>query len=267
MRLTILRIRDTAAPSGAFRYTVGMETGWKFLLGRGMALCLFLAYFVLMPALAVGASNKGPYKSSARAGNVQIDAELYRERDQVEALIGNSLDGYLVVVKVKVTPLRPKEPVRLFKDDFVLVSSKDGQRSEPFAPEQLAGSSTMVVSEVVISGGPVAGQQNAPVWGPIGGGGSPRRVDTPTNNPSGGIGSPTAQATAVKQDIYDQKPGDKQVAWLDVLKEKVLKAGDISEPVEGLLYFPLNGKHKAKHLSLLYKGTWPKMELSFDEKK
>lgn len=235
--------------------------------GMGRTLCLLILCFALLPAVMVGAGKKnGPYKSTAKAANVRIDAELYLDKAQVESLIGNSMNGYIVVAKVKVTPLRPKEPVRLFKDDFVLVSSKDGQRSEPFAPEQLAGSSTMVVSQTVISAGPVAGQQNGPVWGPIGGGGPPRRIDSPTNNPGGSIGTPTASATGVTQEIRDEKPGDKQTAWLDVLREKVLQGGEITEPVEGLLYFPLEGKHKPKQMSLLFNGTWPKLELAFDEK-
>lgn len=258
--------------SGAnFRYTGCML---RILLSlRGLwsgvavvALASFLSVHIL------GADKfVGPYPGTAKSATVQIDAEMYLDKAQVESLIGNSMDGYLVVVKVKMTPLRAKEPVRLFRDDFVLVSAKDGQRSQPFAPEQLAGTSTMVVSQVMISAGPVAGQQSGPVWGPTAGGGSvpmggPRRIDTP-NSSGGSIGSPTAGATGVKQEIRDDKATDSQTAWLEVLKEKVLREGEISEPVEGLLYFPLNGKHKPKQMTLLFNGTWPKMELSFEEKK
>lgn len=230
-----------------------------------------LSLLFLLPALTAKDKFVGPYTSTARTATVQIDAELYLDQAQVESLIGNSMDGYLVVAKVRVTPLRPKEPVRLFRDDFVLVSGKDGQRSEPFAPEQLAGASTMVVGEVLLSAGPVAGQQSGPVWGPVGGGGpipqgGPRRIDSPGSQ-GGSIGSPTSGATGVKQEIRDEKQSDKQLVWLDVLKEKVLIGGDISEPVEGLLYFPLNGKHKPKQMSLLFNGTWPKLELGFDDKK
>jgi len=224
-----------------------------------------------LPALSAADKFVGPYLTSARTANVQVEAALYLDKAQVEDLIGNSMNGYLVVAKVKVTPLRPKEPVRLFRDDFVLVSAKDGQRSQPFAPEQLAGTSTMVVSQVMISAGPVAGQQSGPVWGPTAGGGpvpmgGPRRVDTPGNR-GGSMGSPNAGATGVKQEIKEDKATDSQTAWLDVLKAKVLQGGEISEPVEGLLYFPLEGKHKPKQMTLLFNGSWPKLQLSFDEKK
>ncbi len=213
----------------------------------------------------------GPYPGTGKAATVQIEAELYMDKGQVEQLIGNSMDGYLVAVKVRITPLRAKEPIRLFRDDFVLVSAKDGQRSQPFAPEQLAGTSTMVVSQVMISAGPVAGQQSGPVWGPTAGGGpvpmgGPRRIDTPGNS-GGSIGSPTAGATGVEQTIKEDKASDSQTAWLEVLKAKVLREGEINEPVEGLLYFPLNGKHKPKQMTLLFNGTWPKTEISFEEKK
>jgi hypothetical protein len=228
-------------------------------------LALVIAVLLLIPAVGSAQKFNGPYKSTARSSHVQVDAELYLDKNQVEKLIGNSMNGYLVVAKVRVTPLRTKEPFRLFRDDFVLVSSKDGQRSEPFAPEQLAGRSTMVVSEQLISAGPIAGQQTGPVWGPLGGDGRPRRIDHPANQ-GGMAGTPTSGATGVKQEIREDKQSDGQIAWLDVLREKVLEGGEIDEPVEGLLYFPLDGKHRVKHISLLFNGVLPKLELSFDEK-
>lgn len=230
-----------------------------------------LLAFALLTLHLAAASNPGPFHGSARSSKVTIDADLYLDRGQVEQLISNSLDGYLVVVKVKVTPNRPEEKIRLYRDDFVLVSSKDGQRSEPFAPEMLAGSSTMVVSEVVLSSGPVMGQNTGPV---IGGGipgggpvptGPPRRIDTPGSQ-GGTAGSPTASATTVKQEIHDGKSGDKTTAWLELLEAKVLQEGELTEPHEGLLYFPLNGKHKPKQITLLYNGVNPRMEITFDGK-
>ncbi|MDZ7637619.1 MAG: hypothetical protein U5J83_05125 [Bryobacterales bacterium] len=233
-----------------------------------MSRCLFALAFLC--SLLLAADNPGPFKSNARSAKITIDAELYLDRGQVEQLIGNSMDGYLVVVKVKIASNRPNEQIRLFRDDFVLVSSKDGQRSEPFGPEMLAGSSTMVVSEVVTSAGPVMGQNTGPVWGgiPTGGPvptGPPRRLEDPSR-PGGSAGNATATATTVNQEIREGKPGDKQVAWLETLKEKVLPEGELTTVREGLLYFPLNGKHKPKHMSLLYNGTNPRMELTFSDK-
>ncbi|MCC6264583.1 MAG: hypothetical protein IT169_13475 [Bryobacterales bacterium] len=236
-------------------------------LGRMSRILLALVFLAsLLPA----AGNPGPFKSTARSAKVTIDAELYLDRGQVEKLIGNSLDGYLVVVKVKIASNRPNEEIRLFRDDFVLVSSKDGERSEPFAPEMLAGSSTMVVNEVVLSTGPIMGQNTGPVIGGIPGGGPvptgpPRRIDTPGSQ-GGTAGSPTASATTVEQKIYDGKPGNQQTAWLETLKAKVLKEGELTQAHEGLLYFPLNGKHKPKQITLLYNGVNPRMELTFSDK-
>ncbi len=258
------------SPESRFRYTGVMRAT---VFTRAGFLALAMGSLLLASAPTADAKDKfvGPYPGSAKSATVQLDTELVMDKAQVEGLIGNSMDGYLVVVKVKLTPLREKEPVRVFRDDFVLVSAKDGQRSQPFAPEQLAGTSTMVVSQVMISAGPVAGQQSGPVWGPPAGGGpgtmgSPRRIDTP-NNSGGSLGSPTAGATGVKQEIREDKASDKQTAWLEALKAKVLPEGETKEPIEGLLYFPLNGNHKPKQMTLLYNGTWPKMEVSFEERK
>jgi hypothetical protein len=228
-----------------------------------LALALFTTFLI-------GAKNPGPFKSTARSDKVTIDAELYLDKAQVEQLISNSMDGYLVVLKVRVTPNRPNEKIRIFRDDFVLVSSKDGQRSEPFAPEMLAGNSTMVVSEVVTSSGPVMGQNTGPVWGgiPTGGpvpSGGPRRIENP-NSTGRTLGTPTTGATGVSQEIKDGKSGDKQIAWLDTLKANVLKDGPLTEAREGLLYFPLDGNHKPKHITLLFEGVLPKMEITFTDK-
>jgi hypothetical protein len=274
-----------AETNARFRYTGSMRTLQQTPVqlseappwfgggyGRLAVAGLLLLSAALLPAtLPAKDKDVGPFPGQARSATVQLDTELVLDRTQVESIIGNSMDGYLVVVKVKLKPLREKEPVRVFRDDFVLVSAKDGQRSQPFAPEQLAGASTMVVSQVLISAGPVAGQQNGPVWGPPTGGapgtmGGPRRIDSPGAS-GGSVGSPTAGATAVTQEIREDKVNDKQTAWLETLKTKVLAEGETKEPVEGLLYFPLNGKHKPKDMTLLYNGTWPKMEVSYDPKK
>ncbi|MCW5966851.1 MAG: hypothetical protein KIT83_22620 [Bryobacterales bacterium] len=269
--LTHCSCNNVHSSGASFRYTGSMLPNLVPLRGFWSAVVLLALSSFHSTQLPAADKFVGPYPGTSKAATVQIDAELYLDKAQVESLIGNSMDGYLVVVKVKVSPLRAKEPVRLFRDDFVLVSAKDGQRSQPFAPEQLAGTSTMVVSQVLISAGPVEGQQRGPVWGPPAGGGpvpmgGPRRIDTPGSS-GGSIGTPTAGATGVKQEIRDDKATDSQTEWLDLLKAKVLAEGEIGETVEGLLYFPLNGKHKPKQMTLLFNGTWPKLELSFEEKK
>jgi hypothetical protein len=50
---------------------------------------------------------------------------------------------------------------------------------------------------------------------------------------------------------------------LAVLKEKVLAEQEITEPLSGLLYFLLEGKHRPKDLELMYKGPAGRLSLRF----
>jgi len=51
---------------------------------------------------------------------------------------------------------------------------------------------------------------------------------------------------------------------LEALKAKQLPAKESNEPVEGFLYFPLDGKHKLKNLAVLYRGPAGRLDLEFE---
>ena len=48
--------------------------------------------------------------------------------------------------------------------------------------------------------------------------------------------------------------GADQSSLLTALKAKSIPDGEIKQPVEGLLYFRMDGKNKLKDLTVLYKG-------------
>ena len=50
---------------------------------------------------------------------------------------------------------------------------------------------------------------------------------------------------------------------MKVLESKILADTETKEPVEGLLYFLLEGKNKAKDLGLLYKGPAGHLAMDF----
>jgi hypothetical protein len=50
---------------------------------------------------------------------------------------------------------------------------------------------------------------------------------------------------------------------LAALAAKIFPDSDTKTPTEGLLYFPIEGKLKAKDLSLIYNGTAGKMVMEF----
>jgi hypothetical protein len=215
-------------------------------------ICILLA----SAALAC-AAEKGPATAEASNSSLDLTATVYCGRDAVKEQLGSDLGGYFILVKVDLTPKEGKA-LTVTRDDFVLRSYKDGQKSQPFAPSQIAGRSAMVVGSE--GGNGMAADQGGPVWGPGPGmGGPPSRMP----GRDGSMGSSTADtssASAVMQDGGKQK----EDPLLAVLQKKILPEKKTSEPVSGLLYFSLEGKHKPKDLVLQYNGgPYGKLKLEF----
>ena len=54
---------------------------------------------------------------------------------------------------------------------------------------------------------------------------------------------------------------------LAALKAKILPDKESLEPVEGLLYFPIDGKLTPKDLAVIYKGQAGRLEIEFENPK
>jgi hypothetical protein len=118
------------------------------------------------------------------------------------------------------------------------------------------------------------GQQNRGPYGYPGGGypggGYPGGGYPGGGYPGGGYpgsgvsagGSATADTSDAAASIEEKGKG-KPNPLLDALKSKVLKDGDISHPVTGLLYFQIDGKVKPKQLELVYRKSPPRVSLRF----
>src|SRR4051794_1314519 len=89
-------------------------------------------------ALSVFAAEK-PIKP-AQSGNdiVDISGTVANDRPTVTALLGMDPGMDLIVVEIKVAP-KGENKIAISQDDFTLISRKDGQRSQPLAPGQIAG--------------------------------------------------------------------------------------------------------------------------------
>ena len=158
-------------------------------------------------------------------------------------------------MNVTVTPKTGK-PLALLLDDFMLRSDKDGQRSRPFEPSQIAGRGALVVSYGG-RGGAIMSEDRGPVFGgQYPGGGRPRRLGG-EGGAMGNTGTETAEATVHSGTKEQEDP------LLATLKEKVLPEGEVSEPVSGLLYFLMDGKHKDKQLEFYYQGPAGKLSMRF----
>jgi hypothetical protein len=177
-----------------------------------------------------------------------VEATAFPDKEGVVKALGQDpgMEG-LVIVQVKVAP-RGENNVRISLDDFTLISRKDGQRSQPLAPSQIAGRGALVVDSGRKGGGiGVSNNNRGPMWGGMPGTGTrPRRVGG--DGEGGSIqGGSEAAATVDAESRKGENP------LLGLLKERVLPEKETNEAVTGLLYFFLEGKHKMKHLELMYK--------------
>jgi hypothetical protein len=196
-----------------------------------------------LAALMFGAADKKlPIEETSNA-LLDISVAPPLDKDQIKQELGSDVGEGIIVVRLTARPLTDK-PVMLNLDDFLLVSGKDGQRSEPFSPGQLAGSDSLIVTP----------------------GGVRRGLGDHKPRPSigfGGIGIGGAgQTNAPPPDLkVEESRQENENPLLAALNAKTLPEKEITEPVAGLLFFQITGKVKAKDLELRYKGASGAMAL------
>jgi hypothetical protein len=212
----------------------------------------YAALFCLSVAMLRAADKKLPIEeTSNEILAISVSAPL--DKDQIKQELGSDLGDDIVVIRLTARPVSDK-PVQLSLDDFLMVSGKDGQRSEPFAPGQLAGSDSLAVTQNGMRKGGLGDHPNRPSigFGGIGIGG-------------GGVGNGKASQTPdVKM---EESRDDKENPLLAALTAKILPEKEITDSVSGLLFFQIVGKVKAKDLELRYKGPAGTMALRFRPEK
>jgi hypothetical protein len=181
------------------------------------------------------------------AGNEQVDivATIFMTEDEVTQKLGMNPGKGIALLEIRVIP-KTNDSVQISPDDFILLAHDDGERSKPFDPAQIAGQGSMVVSSATDK---TKKQSSGFGFGGMIGGGS---------GSSPGNSKPTTLST--KMDTKSQ--GNDKL--LDALKAKQFPQKDTNQPVEGYLYFPLDGKHKLKNMALLYRGPAGRLDLEFE---
>ena len=218
----------------------------------------YLLPLLLIAALASAAGDKKS-RPTGEAGNDNVDiyATPLLDKDQIKAALGIELPPGIIAIRVKIVP-KGDDPLSISRDDFEIISHKDGQRSGPFVPTQIAGGATMVVSTVTRDNGTYGGNPNGPVWGGIPGLGRPRQMP----GDGGAVGSGGGGVTeAEAKTSTDTKQKDSPL--LAALNEKMLADKETKETESGYLYFPLEGKQKLKDIELIYKGPAGRLIVPF----
>ncbi len=211
-----------------------------------MRLAVVSGLLLMLAAVSLFAAKKviSPVTSGS---NDQIDivATISLTEDEVAQKLGADPGKGVVLLHVRVTP-KTDQPVQVSPDDFILLAHDDGERAKPFEPAEIAGQGALVVSNST-DGTKVKKTSSSIGFGGITGGGS-----------SPGMPLPTTVST--KMDTKSQG----NTTLLEVLKAKQFPSKESIQPVEGFLYFPLDGKHKLKNLAVLYRGPAGKIDLEFE---
>lgn len=173
-------------------------------------------------ALLLGASEK-KMVGTARGENQDLilSVTLYLDAASVNQVVGSDLGGHYFVADVKVEPKYGKE-ITIDRDEFVLRTDKDGEKTTPFAPSEIAGRGTLVLRRQRIGG-----NEGSILYGGV----------APQVN--GGV-------------VFKDGTGSASSDTLEkTLEAKVLPEKKTGEPVSGLLYFSME-KQKMKDLELDY---------------
>ena len=217
---------------------------------------------IVLAALVVSApisfaSNKKVISPDTSAGNEEIDliATIYMTEEEATQVLGMDPGPDIAILKVRIVPKTDK-PVQVAADDFILLAHNDGERSKPFTPYEIAGKGALIVSatdpkqtkkEKTSTTGGLGGIMLG------GGGGGGNGMASP--------GNPTPPTINTK--IDDKSPGNPKL--LEALKAKQLPDKETNEPLEGLLYFRLSGKHKVRDMAVLYRGPAGKLNLDIED--
>lgn len=198
---------------------------------------------VSMPLIA----SKKVISPTTSAGNETVDiiATISMTEEEATQKIGVDPGKGVAVLEVRIVPKTDK-PVQVSPDDFILLAHDDGERSKPFDPGELAGKGALVVSNTANTKTPKTSFGGGLGGLMTGSGGSP--------------GNPKVVTLGSKMD--EKRQGNQTL--LDALKSKALQEKETSEPVQGLLYFPLDGKHKLRNLAVLYRGPAGRLDLEFE---
>lgn len=222
----------------------------------------YLVPLLLITALTSAANDKKT-RPTGEAGNDNVDiyATPLLEKDQIKDALGVELPTGVIAVRVRIVP-KGDDPLSVSRDDFEIISHKDGQRSGPFVPSQIAGGSTMVIRQVYQDYGLYGGDPKGPVWG-----GVPGTMGTPAQLPpnNGGVvgNGGNGDGTGTEAKTTTDSKAAKDSPLLTALNQKMLADKESKDPVTGYLYFPLEAKTKLKDIELIYKGPAGRLIVPF----
>ena len=200
---------------------------------------------------------KPPQWYSRELPDAEIQARLVQDLDEIEHVTGDTFEGEVILVELRVRPLY-SSVVTLDRDDFLLRARNNNDTSPARTPERIGGGAVLsLVSERV---GPPVGviseEANGPIWGGVPGtSGRPRKLGRPPNAIGEGDTHQTEQTVDARFEDAD--------SVMARLKSNELPLQANDTPVSGYLYFEIPAKVKRKHLELSYDGILGELLIEF----
>jgi hypothetical protein len=216
-----------------------------------------ILFFALIVA---SAGDIKPLPGQAGNDDIELLATPIIDRDGVTQAVGEDMGTGYVLVRIKITP--KDKSLRISPDDFTILCRKDGQRSTALSPGQIAGKGALIVKAAANQPGGAGTATNGPIWGGVGGIGMGSRGSNPGKDAPVGVQADNGDKDKTDRDKPKEKEKDSPL--LAALKAKCLPDVETKEPVEGLLYFLVDGKFKQKDLALFYKGQAGRLTLEFE---
>src|ERR1035438_6678887 len=104
-----------------------------------------VAFFLASALLVSGAAKKTTATGRGENEDLILNVTIYIDSAAVKEALGDDLGGHYIVAQVKVEPKYTKE-ITIDCDDFLLRTDKDGDRTKPMAPNQVAGTGGLVLT-------------------------------------------------------------------------------------------------------------------------
>lgn len=205
-----------------------------------------LASLICVGSCLAFAGERKPLPNQAGNDDIDIYATVILDRQEIRQALGADLQEGYALVRVKVVP-KADQSLRVGTEDFTLISRKDGERSPALDPEQITGQAGLILKAAQSQPSRMSTVSNGPIWGGV----RPTRSSSAAaddNRPREAVVPPDAESADAER--AKAPPADNPL--LAALKAKAVPGDESKKPLEGLLYFAIDGKPKAKDLGLAY---------------
>ena len=196
---------------------------------------------------------------TSRLDDAEISARIILDPNEIKSLLGTDFDREYLLLEMRVRPLYNSKVV-LSRDDFIVRSRRTNERSTAMSPEEIAGTSVLVMGAGRTSkSGGIFTEETDPVII----GGAPGTGTRPRN--LGGQGQAFGSGRGKTEEIKISAEEREATSLLGRLQQLELPIGETREAVTVYLYFQVNAKHKLKHYELTYDGNVGEFQLKFKE--